>query len=108
MRKEEMAEIFYKRLVEFRVQKGVSARAMNMAMDQSSGYMNNIENRKSFPSMEMFFAICEYFKIEPKDFFDVKVELADEFRELVFRLSDFTPEQLKLVKMFTDEIEKNS
>ena len=54
---------FIKRLVELRVSKGVSARDMSLSMGQSPGYINNIENGVNFPSMTVFFYICEYFGI---------------------------------------------
>lgn len=61
---------FCQRLSELRMQKGISARDMSLSMGQSDSYINKIENRKSLPSMENFFVICEYLGIEPKDFFD--------------------------------------
>ena len=37
---------------------------------QSAGYINNIENGVNLPSMAVFFYICEYLGITPKEFFD--------------------------------------
>lgn len=53
-----------------RLKKGVSARDMSLSLGQSENYINMIENKKSFPSMAVFFYICEYLSISPKDFFD--------------------------------------
>ena len=60
MRKEE----FIKRLIELRMNKGVSARDMSFSLGQSPSYINNIECGKNLPSMTVFFYICEYFGIE--------------------------------------------
>ena len=57
------------RLTQLRTQKGVSARDMSLSLGQSESYINKIENGKSLPSMEVFFYICEYFGVHPKDFF---------------------------------------
>ena len=65
-----MEEFFRQRLAQLREQKGVSARDMSLTLGQSESYINKIENGKSFPSMQIFFYICDYFKITPKDFFD--------------------------------------
>ncbi len=65
-------EDFIKRLTELRMHKGVSARDMSLSIGQSAGYINNIENGVNLPSMTVFFYICDYFGIEPKDFFDTK------------------------------------
>ena len=48
-------ELFYARLTALRQAKGVSAREMSLALGQSEGYINAIENQKGFPSMEAFF-----------------------------------------------------
>ena len=63
-------EIFSKRLVELRMNKGVSARDMSLSLGQSAGYINNIENGVNLPSMTVFFYICEYLGVTPKEFFD--------------------------------------
>ena len=61
---------FIKRLVELRVSKGASARDMSLSIGQSAGYINNIENGINYPSMTVFFYICDYLGITPKEFFD--------------------------------------
>lgn len=65
-----MEEFFRQRLAQLREQKGVSARDMSLTLGQSESYINKIENGKAFPSMQLFFYICDYFAITPKDFFD--------------------------------------
>lgn len=84
--------MFAKRLSALRQQKGVSARDMSLSLGQSDSYINQIENRKSLPSLTVFFYICEYFKITPKEFFDyenenpiISRELADEIRKLDYK-----------------------
>ena len=59
------------RLASLRMQKGVSARDMSLSLGQANNYINNIENKKSLPSMQAFFYICEYFDVTPQEFFDV-------------------------------------
>ena len=61
---------FRTRLTELRLQKGVSAREMSLALGQNVSYINRIENGLYFPSMQVFFYICEYLEISPKDFFN--------------------------------------
>ena len=58
-------EDFIKRLVAFRMSKGVSARDMSLSLGQSPGYINNIENGVNLPSMTVFFYFCDYFNITP-------------------------------------------
>ncbi len=63
-------EYFSKRISQLRTAKGISARDMSLSLGQSESYINKIENGKSFPSMQVFFYICEYFGITPNEFFD--------------------------------------
>lgn len=65
-------EFFFERLTSLRNQKNVSAREMSLALGQNESYINRIENRLTFPSMQVFFYICEYFQITPQEFFDEK------------------------------------
>ncbi|WP_251496631.1 helix-turn-helix domain-containing protein [Otoolea muris] len=76
-------DLFYDRLVKLRVEKGVSAREMSLAIGQSSGYINGLENRNGFPSMQVFFYICEYLGVTPSEFFDNGNGHPSEYRELL-------------------------
>lgn len=61
---------FADRIAFLRIKKNVSAREMSLSIGQNESYINRIENKVTFPSMQGFFYICEYFQITPKDFFD--------------------------------------
>ena len=58
------------RIAKLRTAKKVSARDMSLSIGQNENYINHIENGRSMPSMQVFFYICEYFGITPKEFFD--------------------------------------
>ena len=65
-----MYEVFFRnKLAMLRKQKCVSAREMSLALGQSESYINRIEKGKMLPSMSLFFKICEYFEITPKEYF---------------------------------------
>jgi transcriptional regulator with XRE-family HTH domain len=63
-------DILAERLAQLRYYKYVSARRMSLALGQSPNYINMIEIKKSQPSMSMFFRICDYFGVTPREFFD--------------------------------------
>ena len=65
-------DIFSERLAQLRLKKGISAREMSLALGQNVSYINVIENKKAFPSMQIFFYICEYLEITPQHFFDIE------------------------------------
>lgn len=80
-------DFFIERLTELRMHKGVSARDMSLSLGQSESYINKIENGKSFPSMQIFFYICEYFDVSPKDFFEDAVQNPVAINEIIVELN---------------------
>lgn len=85
---------FCKRLVELRMNKGVSARDMSLSIGQSPGYINDIENGVNFPSMTAFFFICDYLNITPKEFFDTETSAPTKAHELMEAIKGLNVEQL--------------
>ena len=76
-------DLFYDRVIKLRAEKGVSAREMSLAIGQSPGYINGLENRNGFPSMQVFFYICEYLGVTPSEFFDNGNSYPIEYRRLL-------------------------
>ena len=85
---------FGRRLAKLRICRNVSARDMSLSIGQSAGYINNIENGINFPSMTMFFYICDYLEISPKDFFDSDTDNPVKLLELSEAAKVLTDEQL--------------
>ena len=54
----------------------------------------------------MFFYICEYFKITPKEFFDVSVENPKELNEIIENLKTLNSEQLAHINAIIKDIKK--
>lgn len=71
------------RLAKLRTQKGVSARDRSLSLGQANNYINNIENRKSLPSMQTFFYICEYLDVTLQEFFDIENDQPGALREFM-------------------------
>lgn len=82
------------RLAKLRNQKGVSARDMSLSIGQNPGYINSIESGKSFPSMVVFFYICEYLDITPKDFFDTGVKHPEQLNDIIEGLKHLDESEL--------------
>ena len=97
---------FIKRLTELRMSKGVSARDMSLSLGQSPGYINNIENGVNLPSMSMFFYICDYLKITPKEFFDTDSLNPTKLNQLNDLAKDLSGEKLELVMNLVKELKK--
>lgn len=86
---------FCNRLIELRMNKGVSARDMSLSLGQSASYINNIENGVNLPSMTVFFYICEYLCISPMEFFDTENSNPTKSKELLDATKKLSSEQLE-------------
>ena len=100
-------ENFALRLAQLRSKKGVSARDMSLSLGQNPGYINNIENGKSLPSMTTFFYICEYLDITPQEFFSKKSNNPVKINELVKSLNTLSDNELDAIINIVKCINKN-
>lgn len=98
-------DFFAKRISELRMSKGVSAREMSLDIGQNSSYINRIENRKVFPSMQVFFYICEYLKITPEEFFRNENNDTLKVKEIENKLRNMSDRQLDIVCRIIDDME---
>lgn len=92
------------RLSNLRVQKGVSAREMSLAIGQNESYINNIETGKAMPSMSALLFICDYLNISPKDFFDMDSPAPAKLQLLITKMKRLTPAQLEHISALVDDI----
>ena len=99
-------DYFSERIVKLRMAKGASAREMSLDIGQSKGYIGALERKHSLPSMSVFFQICEYFGITPKDFFDDTVEFPAIFNEIFENLKGLDEEQLKNINGIAKGLER--
>lgn len=97
-------EWFYQRLVQLRVEKGVSARDMSLSLGQSESYINKIENRRTLPSFSGFIYICEYFGLTPQEFFNVNATSPNKTKELLCEMEKLTPTQTEHILMIVKDI----
>ncbi|CVI73950.1 Helix-turn-helix domain protein [Eubacteriaceae bacterium CHKCI004] len=97
---------FSQRLAQLRLQKGISARDMSLSIGQNPGYINTIENGKSFPTMTNFFYICEYLNITPEEFFDMSSDNPETLKELIENIKLLNSSQLDAVTMIVNELLK--
>ena len=99
-------EEFINRLSRLRMNKGVSARDMSLSIGQSAGYINNIENGINYPSMQVFFYICDYLGITPKEFFDIDNQDPTQSNELLRAIKGLTSEQLNHLIALAKELHR--
>lgn len=100
-------DFFAERLSALRQQKNVSAREMSLALGQNASYINRIENKHSFPSMQTFFYICEYLEITPQDFFNTESENPGLIKEWIQILKDLDSSQIENLTAIAKGLQKN-
>ncbi len=99
-------EFFRKRITQLRIAKGISARDMSLTLGQSESYINKIENGKSMPSMQVFFYICEYFKITPQEFFDEETRDPAQMKEIVTDLKTLDEKQINNIHEIIKDLKR--
>lgn len=85
------------RITQLRVNKGVSEYKMSYDLGHSRGYINNISSGKSLPPMGEFIAICDYFNITPKDFFDDGIKNPELINKAVDGLKQLNDSDIELI-----------
>ncbi|MBR5527863.1 MAG: helix-turn-helix transcriptional regulator [Clostridia bacterium] len=95
------------RITQLRIQKGVSEYQMSYDLGHSRGYVYNISSGNALPPMKEFFAICDYFNITPKQFFDVSVDYPVEVQNIIDEIKDFKEPDLKFIMELVKRIKSN-
>lgn len=95
------------RLSVLRSRKGVSARKMSQMLGQADNYINNIENKKTYPSMSGFLNICDYFGITPQQFFDEGSPYPEKISQLIAQAQKLTEAELDTVLALLDSMTRS-
>ena len=85
------------RIANLRTKMAVSARDMSLSIGQSENYINSIENKRSLPSMSVFFYICDYLGVSPKEFFDEDINNPKLIKDINSELKTLNDEQLSVI-----------
>ena len=99
-------EFIRERITKLRIQKGVSEYKMSYDLGHSRGYINNISSGKTLPSMAEFLAICDYFEITPKDFFNETSECPKIINEMILELEKLSNDDLDLIVTLIKKLNK--
>lgn len=99
-------EFTQERIMKLRVQNGATARDMSLSLGQNESYINQIENKKSLPSLRGLFYICEYFHITPQEFFDEGNAYPEKLNELVEEAKKMDEESLSHIIAIIKELNR--
>lgn len=99
-------EFTQERIAKLRNQCGVSARDMSLSIGLNESYINRIENKKSLPSLQILFYICDYFHITPQEFFDEGNPYPEKLKELMDEAKKLDEESLSHILAILKEINR--
>ncbi len=97
-------DFFANRLSALRTNKGVSAREMSLDLGQNKSFINSIESKINYPTMENFGYICDYLNITPNQFFDQNTNYPDKINDIVEELNRLEDNQLDTLLAFIKTI----
>lgn len=95
------------KITQIRMERNVSEMKMSLDLGQSQSYIHHITSGRSSPSVQGLLNICEYFEMEPSEFFEEPMPSVLE-RQIRGALRDLTDEDLQhllyiIRKMKTDK-----
>ena len=99
---------FANRLNELMETNNRTARDISLNIGQNSGYVNSILNERAYPSMEVFFKICDELKITPMDFFDTEMRYPELLNRVIPYMMQLNQEQLENVTLLVEAIVENN
>lgn len=101
-----MEEFVRDRITQLRINKGISEYQLSYDLGHSRGYINNISSGKTLPSMREFFAICDYFKITPIEFFDNRHLKPELFHKVIEEIKLLDDKDILLILTLIQRIKK--
>ena len=102
-----MDETFVKeRIGQLVADSGKSEKRISRDLGRSVGYIQSLTSGKALPSMPMLFQICEYFNIEPAEFFDVSIKAPNCLNETMGNLKGLNSEQLEHINAIVRDMKK--
>ncbi|MHC5228056.1 helix-turn-helix domain-containing protein [Enterococcus sp. LJL99] len=97
MHESDLNNFIAEKLNYFRTKKNVSAREMSLAIGQGRNYINSIENKRSMPSIQMLYIICDYLEIPVNEFLNETKTKEYYLKEINKKLQTFENEQLEAI-----------
>ena len=95
---------FSNRLLQLLEHNNLSARHLSISLGFNEGYINRIINRKTYPNIVIFFELCDFFRITPKEFFDYEVEDPTLINELMKEIQKLDYKQTEYLRLFIKQM----
>ena len=99
-----MEEFVRNRITQLRLNKGLSEYQLSYNLGHSRGYINNISSGKAMPSMNEFFAICDYFEITPTEFFDTSHNHPEALSKTKDSIDDLSDSDIELLNQIIERL----
>ncbi|MDE6593406.1 MAG: helix-turn-helix domain-containing protein [Oscillospiraceae bacterium] len=94
------------RITDLRIAKNVSEYQMSLDLGHSKSYIQGITSGRALPSMNEFIAICDYFEITPRDFFDSGRKNPALVQKLLDAVGALSDDDIELLLKITEKFGK--
>jgi len=98
------AKFIKNRITQLRIKKNVSEYQMSLDLGHSKSYIQGISSGRALPSMSEFIAICEYFGITPKAFFDDEISDPIMLQRLLDSFKNLSEEDTELILKLVEKL----
>lgn len=99
-------EFIRNRITELRLKKNVSEYQMSLDLGQSKSYIQGISSGRAMPSMAQFLNICDYFEIDPIQFFDSEVLYPQLNHRIMEEIKTLDDEDLMFIITLINRLKK--
>ena len=83
------------RITQLRLEHNISEYKLSLELGQNKGYIQSISSGRAFPSMSVFFNICDYFNITPSEFFNENIPVSHEYKYASNLLGSMEQQKIK-------------
>ncbi|WP_370866852.1 helix-turn-helix domain-containing protein [Flavonifractor sp. DFI.6.63] len=95
-----------RRIAFLRNQAGISAGKMSEALHMSKSYISKVERGEILPPFPVFFAICDYLGITPREFFDDETPCPQQLHRLMDALKALDAKQLDALVNLAEQMKR--
>ena len=91
-------EFIKNRISTIRNQNNISARSLSLELGMSSEYINQVENGRLTPSLELIINFCDYFEITIGEFFNEEISYPQQYKSIIEELNKLTYNELTQIE----------
>ena len=101
-REQRLRNFFKDRVTQLRLRRNISEMRMSRELGKSRSYVWHLSSGNTLPGMAQFFRLCDYFDVEPWEFFAPTQEISDRVLRLSHTVDALSEEEFAAVERMID------